>query len=101
MPTLDDIQDEVNEALKKIKAADRESVQEEHWPNIKDMLIDCTDLDEFYRGQMRKLIYERLNNQPLHGAPVPINLQNLKGALIRGNIHVPEPTDIIDGWLVW
>lgn len=96
--TLEQIQAKVNEALTNI--ADRDCIQRKIWPNIRDMLTDCIDLRPIYRGEMRKLIYERLNNQPLHGTPVPINLQRLDTALQAGNVRAIEPKAAYK-WLAW
>ncbi|MGH2497811.1 MAG: hypothetical protein ACRDIV_24175 [Ktedonobacteraceae bacterium] len=98
MPTLQDIQGWVDDALAHI--ANRAYVQSTPWPRIKEMLPDCTELEEFHRMQMRMLIYERLNKQPLHGAPVPINLQRLQGDLQAGGVQAIEPAAAYI-WLAW
>lgn len=98
MSTLQEIQGWVDDAFKNI--ANRPYVQTTPWPQIKTLLIDCIDLEEFYRGEMRKLIYERLNKHPLHGAPTSIKLQTLEGDLRAGKVQAIEPAAAYI-WLVW
>jgi hypothetical protein len=99
MSTLKEIQGLVDEAQAKI--ADRAYLLTVLWPEIKSMLGQCDDLEWIYRGDMSKLIYKRLNEQPLHGTPAQINLERLKGDLKTGKVQVPAEPDDVFKWLPW
>jgi hypothetical protein len=100
MATLHDIQVRLDTDLSKLK--DQEYVKKTLWSDIKDMLTQVTDFDEVYPGDMRKLIYQWLNEQGLQGTPTEkINLNRLKGALQTGTVQVPQPEEVPNTWLPW
>jgi len=100
MPTLNDVQQEVNKALEKIRDGDLGDVKTVLWPKIKSMIPQCTDLNEIDPMDMGRLVYKRLNEQSLHAAPTPINLVSLKSALEARTVQVPEPAALFK-WLPW
>ncbi len=99
MASLQDIQELVDRAQEEIRIGNSDHVKEVIWPNIKDALSQCTELEWNCCEDMKKLIHKHLDEQGLHGEkPETINLKQLKEGLEKGSVQVPEQTQIIE-WL--
>ncbi len=101
MPTLEEIQNLVDEAQEDIRNRDFDPVRTKIWPDIKTKIGEYTDLDLSVRRGLGRLIYRDLNKQGLQaGQPTPIILESLKADLEAGRVEVPEPAKVYE-WLAW
>jgi hypothetical protein len=100
MVTLLEIQELVDKAQRKIEEGDSESVETVLWPDIKNKLGQCTELEWSYREPMKRIIFKRLNEQKLHTTPRPIQLEKYKRDLKEGKVKESEHSEI-PSWIPW
>lgn len=104
MPSLTDLQVEVNNALNEIKKGNFEYVRGEIWPHIKALIISCDELDTPDKiGWMRYFLYQSLDGSRNFKTPSPtisvtkLLLDDIKRKTDKGEKSPKTPDNNTDG----